>query len=452
MPGLHGWLSASARFSRGCAAAVPYTAHVEYSSRRMAETAFRPYHTGMENIMVNKRKLSVNDWLLDAAIALGAMLFGCAQLVLASGQTLFFDDTFRAMSGLRETTPYWGAFFVLGLTTLPLVLRRKFSWPVYLFIMTVFFASQYQMGGYSVSLIGPIVAQFTIACERGRYETLSSGIISVLLICLMPMEARSTTLELFLRLQDICYLMAALLAGVALRSYRRYVHEMEQRALEAERGREEEAARRVEAERVRIAREIHDITAHSLSAVSIQAAAAERVIDKDPELAKESIRTIRTTSKSALEEIRSMIGVLRGEGEAAEDAPTNGTERLGDLVDYLRDAGIEVTCDQVGYHRAEVPLYIDVALFGIAREAVTNIVRHAEAKHVEIKLASNDGEATLSVSDDGKGSGGADGSGHGLQGMGERAQLLKGTFDAHDRKEGGFIVMVNIPLVEKESK
>lgn len=407
----------------------------------------------MENILINKNELSLNDWLLDVAIALGAFVFGCAQLLLmTSGNGFGIDDSFRSISGLIVTTPRWGAFFIVALTTLPLVLRRKFSWPVFIFVLTVFFGAQYTMQGMSISILGPVVAQFTIAKERGRYEMIASGIISVLVLCFMDMSARNYMMSLFLRVQNICYMVAALLAGFALRTYKRYTEEAEQRAVEAEKSREEEAARRVEEERVRIAREIHDITAHSLSAVSIQAAAAERIIDKDPELAKQALRTIRTTSKDALAEIRSMIGVLRGEDEEAESAPTNGTERMGDLVDYLEKAGIEVSLDDAGYHRSDVPKYIDIALFGIAREAVTNIVRHAQAHKVTLELSSQEDAAWLSIADDGVGNTSVSPDGHGLQGMEERARLLKGTFDAHNRSEGGFVVSVKVPLFEKEER
>jgi signal transduction histidine kinase len=254
--------------------------------------------------------------------------------------------------------------------------------------------------------------------------------------------------------------------GLSVQTYRRYRNEAGQREEEAIAIREKEAEKAVEAERVRIDRELHDITAHSLSAIGIQAAAAERIVDKDPELAKESLHVIRNTAKDSLAEIRAMIGVLRGEGEPAENRPTHGTEHLGELVQYLESAGISVTCNQAGYRREAVPLYIDVAVFGIAREAVTNIVKHAQAKHVDITLHATDDLVTLMVVDDGRGMGGSyahnassysdpalhvGGGGHGLQGMAERTNLLGGGFGAYDVKGGGFAVVVRLPFQEKES-
>ena len=258
--------------------------------------------------------------------------------------------------------------------------------------------------------------------------------------------------------------VAAGLAGYAYRTHRAYVKATEDRAAEAERTREEEAARRVEEERVRIAREVHDITAHSLSAVSIQAAAAERMIDRDPAAAKEAISAVRTTAKGALADIRSMIGVLRCGDDAAETSPTSGTERLDDLRAYLGNAGIETTLDAAAYCRADVPAHVDMALFGIAREAATNIVRHAGAHKALIRLAVEDGRARLVVEDDGVGCGlsasaaasgalpqAVDGEGHGIAGMAERVHLLGGTFSAGDRAGGGFRVVACLPMKGAEA-
>lgn len=144
-----------------------------------------------------------------------------------------------------------------------------------------------------------------------------------------------------------------------------------------------------------------------------------------------------------------MIGVLRSGDAQAETAPTVGTERMSDIVSYLEDAGIEVDYDASGFDPERVPAYIDVALFGIAREAATNIVKHAQASHASIRLAI-DGEAVrLSVEDDGCGrsdEGPADG--HGIEGMNERVSLLDGTITAHNRAGRGFAVRVSIPLTE----
>lgn len=403
----------------------------------------------MEDFLFNTKKMDAADWLLDAAIALGAFAFGCAQLLLTMSSVVMPDELFRQLLGITNAMPQTGAYVAVGLTTLPLVARRKSPWLVFVFVTISFLGTQGMLAAYTLAILGPIIALYTIAHERSRAEAIVATALAVTSLLFVAVPTQSERLGDLMRLQNVTYMVAAALGGFAVKTHQEYVAETEQRAVAAERSREEEAARRVEEERVRIAREIHDITAHSLSAVSIQAAAAERMIDKDPQAAKQAIATVRATSKSALEEIRSMIGVLRSGDAQAETAPTVGTERMGDIVAYLEDAGIEVDYDATAFDRERVPAYIDVALFGIAREAATNIVRHANAHQVSMRLATDEALAHLSVEDDGVGRDEKKGTdGHGIEGMGERVSLLDGTMSAHNRAGRGFAVRVSIPLSE----
>lgn len=356
------------------------------------------------------------------------------------------------MVGIATVSPGVFSFFALSLTTLPLVLRRKFAWPVFLFVFVVYLTCMNQVPGYALAIFGPMVALFTVVNERPRIEIVVACVLVVLGLVYFSLMGHGGGFSVIMLIQNISYMAIAAVAGFALHAYQRYVAETEQRAIAAEKGREEEAARRVEEERVRIAREIHDITAHSLTAVSIQAAAAEKLIDRNPAAAKEAIQQVRATSKTALEEIRSMIGVLRNEGAEAETAPTAGTDRITDLQTYAQDAGLDVHVDYDHYAKDAVPAYIDVALFGIAREAVTNAVRHAQAKNLWIGLSLDDDCAHLKVEDDGIGraSGAGNVVGHGVQGMEERARVLQGTFFAGNRTQGGYAVRVDIPLGDKE--
>lgn len=403
----------------------------------------------MEDFLFNTKKADAADWLLDATVALGAFSFGCAQLLLTMSSVVMPDELFRQLLGIPNSMPQIGAYVAVGLTTLPLVARRKSPWLVFVFVMISFLGTQGMLAAYTLAILGPIIALYTIAHERGRAEAIVATALAVASLLFVALPTQSERLGDLMRLQNVTYMVAAALGGFAVKTHQEYVAETEQRAVAAERSREEEAARRVEEERVRIAREIHDITAHSLSAVSIQAAAAERMIDKDPQAAKDAIATVRATSKNALEEIRSMIGVLRSGDARAETAPTVGTERMDDIVAYLEDAGIEVDYDAGAFDRERVPAYIDVALFGIAREAATNIVRHANAHQVSIRLATDEALARLSVEDDGVGRDEAKGTdGHGIEGMGERVSLLDGAISAHNRAGRGFAVRVSIPLSE----
>ncbi len=413
---------------------------------------------------MNNRPMTLKDWGIDAAVALAAFLFGCGQLMLTASSIVIPDLALRQYLGMVNVVPNMQVFVALALTTLPLVVRRKFPFLVFLYCLVSFLGLEGSFSGFSLTIVGPVVALYTIAVECGRTQAVIAAAIAVAGILFAEAPSKTASLAFFTRFQNIVLVVAAVLAGYAYRTHRAYVQATEERAAEAERSREEEAARRVEEERVRIAREVHDITAHSLSAVSIQAAAAERLIDRDPQAAKQAIATVRATAKSALDDIRSMIGVLRHGDESAETVPTAGTDRLDDLAAYLRGAGLQVRLDVAGYDRSQVPAHVDMALFGIAREAATNIVRHAGATSADVRLSLEDGTARLVVADNGAGCGvslangsagvlpqAADGAGHGIAGMAERVRLLGGTFCASDGASGGFRVEASIPVKGAEA-
>ena len=389
----------------------------------MARCLSLAYHTRMddfvETFLLGKREMTSRDWLIDAGIALVAFAFGCGQLVLSSAFTTP-DELFRQLLGMPESASRSAPYFALAFVTLPLVLRRKLPWPTFLFVLIAFLLTQRELSVYALAALGPTISVYTIARERMSAEAVAAAVIAVFAVLMSSTSVESANLSFVLRLQNVAFMVAAAFAGYAVRTHQEYVMETERRAIAAEKSREDEAARRVEEERVRIAREIHDITAHSLSAVSIQAAAAQRMIDKDPETAKEAIATVRSTAKDALEEIRSMIGVLRsGDAQAhAETAPTAGTDRMKDIISYLEHAGLKVQFDCSHYDRSCVPAYVDVALYGIAREAATNIVRHAQAQHVNILLSKGETFVQLVVEDDGRGAPDADTAGVGDAGAG----------------------------------
>ena len=406
----------------------------------------------LQDILVHDQPMGAVDWAVDVVIALGAFGFGCLQLTL-SANLLIPDEALRRFLGIEAVVPTMFSFLAVALTTAPLAIRRRYPWPALAASLVMWMFFQAQLDSLSLSLVGPFVGLFSVTYSCSRAEALAAGAATILVMLAVPTATSSATLASLTLVQNIALALAVGFAGYALHVHRDYLHAAEERVAEAERTRESEAQRRVEAERVRIAREVHDITAHSLSAVSIQAAAAERLVDVDPVAAKEAIATVRQTSKSALEDMRAMIGVLRSGGDGAETAPTEGTDRMGDLTTYLEDAGVECALDTGGYDRTQVPAHVDVALFGIAREACTNIVRHANASHARITLRSDAQSAALSVDDDGCGFDYAPDKvqGHGLEGMRERAHVLGGTFEVGRAAGGGLSVRVRIPFDAKGS-
>jgi signal transduction histidine kinase len=203
----------------------------------------------------------------------------------------------------------------------------------------------------------------------------------------------------------------------------------------------------LQAERVRIARELHDVLAHSLSQINVQAGVGLHLLDKSPEKAADALANIKETSKTALDEVRSVLGILRAEGGAADDAPLvpePDLSRIPSLAASVERQGIAVIVDDaiVG----EPPKAVQLALYRIAQESLTNVVRHAHAGTARVRLSETDGGWALEVTDDGTGpaaSAPASG-GRGLLGMRERAELLGGHLDAGGSGTG-FRVLATIP-------
>ncbi|MFF5982238.1 sensor histidine kinase [Streptomyces olindensis] len=207
--------------------------------------------------------------------------------------------------------------------------------------------------------------------------------------------------------------------------------------------RAEAARRRADEERLRIARELHDVLAHSISVINVQAGVGLALLDTDPEQARTALTTIKDKSKEALGEVRQVLDTLRAPG-AAPRAPAPGLDRLPELVEQAASAGL--TVDVEGEPPRLAP-GTDLAAFRIVQEALTNVVRHSGSRHARVHLAHDTGALRLRVDDDGPATGtDAGGSGNGLAGMRERAAALGGTIEAGPRPDGGFRVLAVLPL------
>jgi signal transduction histidine kinase len=204
----------------------------------------------------------------------------------------------------------------------------------------------------------------------------------------------------------------------------------------------------VQAERVRIARELHDVLAHSLSQINVQAGVGLHLMDKQPQKAAEALASIKDTSKTALDEVRSVLGVLRAEDPNAPLVPEPDLARLEGLVASITAQGVDVTLSN---SLESVPKATQLALYRIVQESLTNVLRHANASKATVRLTEADGEFSVTVSDNGTGptEKHSDGGGRGLLGMRERAELLGGTLDA-SRGPKGFTVTARIPKKETE--
>ncbi|MHC3467923.1 sensor histidine kinase [Streptomyces sp. 7R007] len=203
------------------------------------------------------------------------------------------------------------------------------------------------------------------------------------------------------------------------------------------------ARRRADEERLRIARELHDVLAHSISVINVQAGVGLALLDTDPEQARTALTTIKAASKEALGEVRQVLDTLRTPGEAPR-APAPGLDRLPELVAQAASAGL--TVDVEGRPPRLAP-GTDLAAFRIVQEALTNVVRHSGSRHARVRLDHDARALSLRVDDDGPATGAdAGGSGNGLAGMRERAAALGGTIEAGPRPDGGFRVLAVLPL------
>lgn len=203
------------------------------------------------------------------------------------------------------------------------------------------------------------------------------------------------------------------------------------------------ARRRADEERLRIARELHDVLAHSISVINVQAGVGLALLDSDPEQARTALSTIKAASKEALGEVRQVLDTLRAPGDAPR-APAPGLGRLGELVEQAAGAGLTVTVDGAAPRLAPGT---DLAAFRIVQEALTNVVRHSGSRHARVRVDCAKSALRLRVDDDGPATGAdAGGSGNGLAGMRERAAGLGGTIEAGPRPDGGFRVLAVLPL------
>lgn len=246
--------------------------------------------------------------------------------------------------------------------------------------------------------------------------------------------------------------------GRAVRGRRQYTRELEDRTARLERTHDAEVRAALAEERSRIARELHDVVAHHVSVMTVQAAGARRLVDRDPARSAEAMAAIESTGRAALTEMRRIVGVLRGPAaraggsepphDADRRAPQPGLAELDALADQFRQAGLPVQVVVEGTPGA-IPVGVDLTAYRIVQEALTNTIKHAGPSAATVHVRHDPGEVTIRISDDGRGLAAAlDGRqpGHGLLGMRERVALYGGTLAVGPRRDGGFDVRARIPF------
>jgi signal transduction histidine kinase len=338
-----------------------------------------------------------------------------------------------------EAKPFVQVVYML-LAALPLVFRRR--WPLEVLAWTVALSI---VSGYGPAYALPLLfALFNVAAVRGRRTGVAAAGL-VLLTQLVAIDVHNGDLPFEALLARVAATGFALAAGLYVHTRHAYVEGLRDRAARAERERELLASQAVAEERVRIARELHDVVAHNVSLMVVQAQAVGAVSDDERE--RGALDQIAALGRQGLAEMHRMLGVLRpGEGTVEADlAPQPGVGDLHELVDHARGAGLEVTLAVEGEPRP-LPAGVDLSAYRIVQEALTNVVRHSGSRHADVTIRYEPRGLELSVVDDGRGPSSNGDGGHGLVGMRERVALFGGELAAGPGPEGrGYAVHAVLP-------
>ena len=385
------------------------------------------------------RRLPASAWVFDSALALVA-----ASLLMA---------VFASMpvpSGVPVGVLAVGYALVL-LHTLPLVARRRFPGAV----LALCVASGLAIGALFLppETLGPaiLVAVYSVAAYGDRWVALAGLAAAALGSVAVQRTWVAKFEEPFAWVQFPLIIGAAWLLGYFAHNYRAYAARLEERTAELERAREELARRAVAEERLRLARELHDVVAHAMSVIAVQSGVGAHVADSRPGEVGKALAAIEATSRDALTELRRLLGVLRQDGDPqASLAPAPGLANLEGLLAEVAEAGLAVKLRVEG-RPAPLPAGLDLSAYRIVQEALTNVVKHAGPAHAQVMICYRDHEVAVEVTDDGRGVGavagdGRRGTGHGLIGMRERVAAFGGDLEVGPRPGGGFRVAARLPL------
>jgi signal transduction histidine kinase len=382
-------------------------------------------------------RLRAGPWLFDGVLALAAA---------GVSTSLFVSDLWG--SGLPRSRLVLGYALAL-LHTLPLAARRRF--PGAVLGISVVSGLAVAALGLPPIVLGPaiLVAVYSVAAYGDWWVSLAglaAAEVGSVAVQLTPGRFQAPTV-----VSNALVIGAAWLLGHFVGDRRAYTVRLEERTAELEQAREELARRAVTEERLRLARELHDVVAHAMSVIAVQSGVGAHVADSRPEEAAKALAAIEATSRAALIELRRMLGVLRQDSESPGSlAPVPGLADLDGLLAEVARVGLAVKLRVEGTP-SPLPAGVDLSAYRIVQEALTNVVRHAGPARAQVTVRYHDQEVTVEVTDDGRGVGaptddGQAGVGHGLIGMRERVAAFGGDLEAGPRPGGGFRVAARLPL------
>jgi len=382
-------------------------------------------------------QLSRKQWqrVGDAALAALLLVLGVAEIWQALPS--------RQGSG----SPWWTTLSVV-VCTVPLVVRR--TRPL-LAVTTISVGMALLYLGFPLyvlfygQFVAIALATFSVARHgQGRerfYGAAAAAGVAAFGTVFVP-ELRSLSSAIF----DWAVLATAWVAGFALSLFEHRAAASRQLAVDTEVAAAKVAMTAVLEERARIARELHDIVAHAVSVIVVQAGSAEPIVEEDPAYVRAALRTIRTTGTGALGEMRRVVTMLRDIDDPQPLAPQPGVDALAGLIEHAQQGGLDASLEVDGSPRA-LPVGLDLAAYRIVQEALSNIRRHATASRAWVLLTYESEAIRIEVRDDGVGAGAAVPGGHGLIGMRERAALYGGQLETSSEAGRGFIVRATLPML-----
>jgi signal transduction histidine kinase len=387
------------------------------------------------------RRLRANPWWFDSALALAA-----------AGLNTAFFIFHPAVRGLPRGMFVLGCGLVL-LHTLPLAARRRF--PLAVLATTVASGVAFVALDLAPDILWVAipVAVYSVAAYGDRWVALAGLAVAEAGLAVVQLTPGRTGANTWVG--NMAFLAATWLLGHFVGVRRLYAAQLEERTAELERAREELARRAVTEERLRLARELHDVVAHAMSVIAVQSGVGAHVADSRPEEVGKALSAIEATSRAALTELRRLLGVLRQDSEVqASLTPVPGLANLEGLLAEVAKAGLAVKL-RVNGTRPPLPAGVDLSAYRIIQEALTNVVKHAGPARAQVTIRYRDQDVTVEVTDDGRGAvtaagDGRVGTGHGLIGMRERVQAFGGDLEVGPRPGGGFRVAAQLPLAAEQ--
>jgi signal transduction histidine kinase len=343
--------------------------------------------------------------------------------------------------------PLWFDMLAMLAIVLPLLARRRFPFgaPAALGVAAALtsFVDKTVVPYDGVTFLAGCAALFLVGSLRDRSQAVAGFAVAEGVLAVVVRNDPRSGVGNFIVASIIFTIVWTIAFGVGRKSVE--ADEAKQRAVRAEREREERAHAAVADERARIARELHDVVGHSVSVMTVQASGVRRLLRPDQQRERDALLIVERTGREALAEMRRMVGVLRRPEEGPVLAPQPSLEHLDRLVEQAREAGLPVELRVEG-DAFQLPAGVDLTAYRLVQEGLTNALKHAGATRAEVVVNYSDGALEVVVSDDGRGVGSDDGGGHGLVGMRERVSVYGGELDAGPGPEGGYRLRARLPL------